>query len=108
MRKLLLFTLIAAGAAGAAPLQKSAPACSDGLHLWLTDALGDPVVLGAPDQRRVTIVVFMSRGAKEEAAGFLRTLDEKLLNGPVESLGVVDLRKYGGLTRDLAQWRLKR
>jgi hypothetical protein len=50
----------------------------------------------------------MSRTAKDEAATFLRDLDEHLLNGPIESVGIVDVRDYGGITRGLVQRRLKK
>jgi hypothetical protein len=82
--------------------------CGDGLHLKVTDALGKPVALGAPDQERVTVVIFMSRSSKDEAAEFLGELDTKLLNDPVESLSVVDVRNFGGVMRGIASWQLKR
>lgn len=117
MRKLLLLAVLAGCVETApqkhelvaGPIQKrAAPGCSEGLHLALTDALGDRVRLGSPDQRHVTIVVFMSRGAKDEAAEFLRSLDERLLNQPVESVGVVDVRKYGGVMRPIAEHQLSK
>jgi hypothetical protein len=91
----------------AGPIQKH-HGCAEGLHLKLTDALGEPVALGSPDQERVTVVVFMSRGAKEEASDFLRDLDQRVLHDPVDSLGVVDVRKYAGVMRSVASWQIKR
>jgi hypothetical protein len=116
MRKLLWVAILAGCATNpahgkrnlvAGPIQKH-HRCDEGLRLKLTDALGDPVAIGAPEQARVTVVVFMSRSAKDEASDFLRELDQKLLNSPVESVGVVDVRKYGGVMRSVATWQLKR
>jgi hypothetical protein len=116
MRKLLWVAVLAGCATSqatqgkrnfvAGPIQKHG-GC-EGLHLKMTDALGGSVALGSPDQERVTVVVFMNRDNKDEAADFLRDLDKKLLDEPVDSLGVVDVRKYGGVMRSVANWELKR
>jgi hypothetical protein len=86
----------------AGPLPKSG-ACPEGPEV--TDALGEPVRLG--DHDLTTIVVFLSRGAGDEASDLVRRLDEQLLNRPVQMVGIVDLRKYR-LVRRLADQRLKK
>jgi hypothetical protein len=92
----------------AGPVQKRRARCQGGLRLTFNDALGEPVHLGAPGQERVTVVVVMSRSAKNEDAEFLRELDEKLLNGPVDFVGIVDVRKYGGaFVRGIAERKIK-
>jgi hypothetical protein len=72
------------------------------VELTLTGVLGDPVHLGPPRQQRPTIVYFMSRRAQEESSTLARSVDEALLNAPVEAVGIVDLRRYGGILRRLA------
>jgi len=44
----------------------------------------------------------------EQSAAFARTIDEQLLNRPIEIVGVVDVRRYAGLTRPLALTYLRR
>jgi hypothetical protein len=78
------------------------------LPLVLDGVLGDRVELGSPQQKRTTVVIFMSRRSKDASSGFARSIDEKLLNGPVESVGIVDVRKYSGLMRRLAQSYLRK
>jgi hypothetical protein len=77
------------------------------VELRTEDALGAPVRLGA-GQERVTMVVLMSRESKDESAQLVRSFDEKLLNAPVESVGIVDMRKYGGIMRSIATSQLKK
>jgi len=89
------FAAVAAHAAG--PVQ-----------LALEGALGDAVHLGPPAQSRATIVYFMSRRAKDESAAFAQAVDETLLNAPVESVAIVDLRRYGGILRRLASAHLRK
>jgi hypothetical protein len=86
----------------AGPIQKSI-GCAEGPEV--TDALGQPVHLG--DRELTTVVIFLSRGAADEAADFVRQLDEQLLNRPVQMVGIVDLHKYS-VVRRLAQQRLKK
>jgi hypothetical protein len=86
----------------AGPIQKSI-GCSEGPEV--TDALGEPVHLD--DRDLTTVIVFLSRGAADETADFVRQLDEQLLNRPVQMVGIVDLRKYS-VVRRIAQQRLKK
>ncbi len=88
------------------PIHRVAGRAARSVSLSLTDALGGAVRLGA-GQERVAVVVFMSRSSGDESKKFLRALDEKLLNGPVDSIGVVDLERYGGLWRSIAERRLR-
>jgi hypothetical protein len=67
------------------------------IKLVVEDALGESVPLGMPSQARPTILFFMSERSRDESAEFARAVDEKLLNGAVESLAIVDVRKYGGM-----------
>jgi hypothetical protein len=85
----------------AGPIQKSG--CAEGPEV--TGALGESVRLG--ERNLTTIVVFLSRGGADEAADFIRQLDEQLLNRPVQMIGVVDLRHYN-VVRRLAEERLKK
>ena len=85
----------------AGPIPKSA-GCPEGPEV--TDALGERVRLGEPEL--TTVVVFLSRGTADEAADFVRQLDEELLNRPVQMVGIVDLHRYSALRR-LAEIRLK-
>ncbi|MDB4970257.1 MAG: hypothetical protein JWN44_5946 [Myxococcales bacterium] len=78
------------------------------MQLSVQGVLGDAVNLGPPYQARPTILVFMSRRAKDESSAFARALDETLLNAPVESVGVVDVRRYAGLLRRVATSYLKK
>jgi hypothetical protein len=78
------------------------------MHLSLQGVLGDAVSLGPPQQARTTIVYFMSRRAKDDSSAFARAVDETLLNAPVESVGIVDVRRYGGILRRLATSYLRK
>ena len=90
-----LFGLDAAAQASAAP------------PLHLVDVLGHPVSLAAP-AREPTVLIFMSRTAKDASAAFARAVDERLLDRPIESVDIVDLRRYGGVLRGLATSYLRR
>lgn len=89
-------------------LALAGPAGARRVQLSTRDVLGEPVRLGSAEQQRVTAVFFMSRTCKEESADFVRRFDEQVLDAPVESVGIVDVRKYGGLTRSIAQWQLRK
>lgn len=78
------------------------------VQLSLEGVLGDAIRLGPPEQTRTTIVYFMSRRAKDESSAFARIVDETLLNAPVESVGIVDVRKYGGILRRVATSYLRK
>ena len=76
-------------------------------ELHAVDVLGQPVHVAAAT-RVPTIFIFMSKSAKDASATFARTLDERLLDKPVESVGVVDVRRYAGILRGLCTRYLKR
>jgi hypothetical protein len=76
------------------------------VSLTLTDVLGGPVRLGH-GQERVAVVVFISKQSRDESAELLRRLDERVLNRPVDSIGVVDVARYSGFTRGIAERRLR-
>jgi hypothetical protein len=110
--KRVLFALLVAGCAGEkAPPPPRTPAdvqrvSGREIDLSLGDVLGRPVRLGG--QAPVAVVVFISRESKEESSELLRRLDERLLNAPIETVGIVDLRRYGsGLMRKIATRKLK-
>jgi hypothetical protein len=86
----------------------AAPAVAAPLPLRLEGVLGEPIALGPPAQARTTIVFFMSRATRDESAAFARAVDEQLLTAPVESIGIVDMHRYGGLLRGLAMSALRR
>jgi len=89
-------------------LQAAAHAAPVG-RLALEDVLGEAVSLPcAGQQLKATVLFFMSKRSKDESAAFARAVDEKLLNGPVQSVGIVDLRRYGGIWRGLAMSRLRK
>lgn len=84
----------------------SAPAlAAPSLPVEMRGAFGERVVLG---QARTTILVFMSRRAPDESASFGREIDERTLAADVDSIAVVDLRRYGGWLRRLVDARLRR
>jgi hypothetical protein len=74
----------------------------------VTDALGEKVQLGNNPQSLTTVVVFISRSAADDAADLVRQLDERLLNGPVQMVGIVDLKKYGRVFRSIAERQLRK
>jgi hypothetical protein len=110
----LVGALVAAGCAEeppgnllAGPIQPSWHGCP-GVQLSIADAAGASVQLG-PGQPRPAMLLFMSRASANESSTLLTTFDERTLDAPVDTLAIVDLRQYGGgVTRRLANWRLKR
>jgi hypothetical protein len=78
------------------------------VQLALRDVLGEAVALGAPEPALPTIVFFMSKRSQDEAAALVRTVDEQTLDRAIELVGVVDVQRYGGFWRRLAQSRLER
>ena len=78
------------------------------LHLVLDGALGERIAVGPPEQARTMVVFVMSRRAQEESSAFGRTVDEHTLDADLESVAIVDLRRYGGWLRRLASARLHR
>jgi hypothetical protein len=78
------------------------------VQLSLRGVLGDAVSLGPPQQARPTILFFMSQRAKDESSALARVVDETLLDAQVESVGIVDLRRYAGVLRRLATAYLRK
>jgi hypothetical protein len=78
------------------------------MRLSTTDVLGEPVKIGTRGQRHATVVFFMSKDSKEESAELGRLVDEKLVDRPVEQVAIVDMRKYGGMVRGMAESRLRK
>ena len=70
--------------------------------LQLTDVLGHQLQLGAAHPSLPAVLIFMSRSAKDASSAFARTIDERLLDRAIESIGIVDVRRYGGILRRLA------
>jgi len=95
----------------AGPIQPSKHAKEEAprptVQLDVKDVLGAPVRLGN-DQERVTVVVLISRTSKDESSELLKGFDEKLLNAPLESVSIVDMRKYGGIMHSLAERQLRK
>ncbi|HEX6837279.1 MAG TPA: hypothetical protein VF334_11935 [Polyangia bacterium] len=71
------------------------------VELHVVDVVGERVDV-APDAAAPTVLIFMSRRAKEASSAFARTVDERLLDRPIEEVGIVDVRPYGGILRRLA------
>jgi hypothetical protein len=88
------------------PIKRVAGRCPDAPEV--IDALGEKVRLGTNPDRLTTVVVLFSRSAAEDASDLIRQLDERLLNGPVQMVGVVDLRKYAHVFRSVAERQLKK
>jgi hypothetical protein len=95
---------ILAAAAVVTTLAAAAPRAS-AVELHLVDVLGNRVDVTAPAP---AVLIFMSKRAKDASAAFARDVDQRLLAVPVESIGIVDVRRYGGLLRKLATSYLKR
>lgn len=96
MRAPLASVLFVAAVASAAPVE-----------LHVADVLGERVDV-APHAHNPTVLIFMSRTAKDASSLFARTVDERLLDQPVELVGIVDVRRYGGIFRGLATSRMRR
>ena len=77
------------------------------VELHVLDVLGERVDV-APDAPNPTVLIFMSRTARDASSLFARTVDERLLDRPVELVGIVDVRRYGGIFRGLATSRMRR
>jgi hypothetical protein len=92
----------------AGPIPPTRGAHLRSVTLSTKDVLGEPVRLGTPDQKRIAVVFFMSPQSKDESAEFVRDVDEKLLDRPVDPIGIVDVRAYSGLTRPIAEWQLRK
>ena len=106
-RSTLTRTLVVAFAlalALAAPITRAH--AGSAVSLDLHDVLGERVALPAP--ARATVLFFMSRRAQDECNAFGRDIDEQLLDAPVESVAFVDVRRYGGWLRRLAESRMKK
>ena len=93
---------------GLLALAASAAVPAASLHFTVEDVLGARVAVGAPGQARPTIVIFMSRRCSDASAAFARGVDEALLDQPVDSIGIVDVRRYGGMLRRLATSYLRK
>jgi hypothetical protein len=89
-------------------LTAARPGHAGPLKLAIEGVLGDRVALGPPGQSRTTVVIFMSRRAKDECARFGRELDERTLDRVLESVAVVDVHRYGGWLRRMALSRLRK
>jgi hypothetical protein len=86
----------------------AAPVSSAALgSLALDGALGEHVRVG-PQPSRPTIVFFMSQRAADECAAFGRKVDEEMLEADVESLAIVDVRRYAGWMRTAATYQLRK
>jgi hypothetical protein len=93
---LALVVALGAGGFAHASAQRLAP-------LHLTDVLNNELQLGAAARPSLpTVIIFMSKSAKDASATFARTVDERLLDRPIESIGIVDVRRYSGVLRRLA------
>lgn len=73
-------------------------------ELRAVDVLGRAV----DASRGPTIFFFMSKRCKDASAAFAKAVDERLIDKPVEQVGVVDVRRYSGLLRSLCTSYLKR
>jgi hypothetical protein len=90
------------------PLPNARASSLPPIHLTLRGVLGEPISFGAPDQARTTIVFIMSRRAQDESSNFGREVDERTLDADVESVAVIDMRRYGGWLRNIAVSRLRK
>ena len=84
-----------------------AQAAASPVELHIVDVLGTKVDV-APQAHARTVLIFMSRRAKDASAAFARAVDERLIDRPIESIGVVDVRRYAGMLRSLATSYLRR
>jgi hypothetical protein len=84
-----------------------ATAAANPVEIHVVDVLGAKVDV-APQAHARTVLIFMSKRAKEASAAFARAVDERLIDRPIESIGVVDVRRYAGMLRGLATSYLRR
>jgi hypothetical protein len=82
-----------------------ASAAAPPLSLDAVDVLGNPVHVAA---HQPAVLIFMSKRARDASAAFARAVDEKLLDRPVESISIVDVRRYAGVLKSLASSYLRR
>jgi len=75
-------------------------------ELHAVDVLGRSVDAAAA--RGPTVFFLMSKRCKEASAAFATAVDERLVDKPVESVGIVDVRRYSGLLRGLCTSAMKR
>jgi hypothetical protein len=94
--------VVAAVSGGAVARASAAP-----VQLSLVDVLGNQVQVAAASHMP-TVLIFMSKSAQAASATFARQVDERLLDRSIESIGIVDVRRYGGILRRLATSYLKR
>jgi len=111
MRRVALAAVVLAACAHApapapSPIERVAGHEAKRVSLSLTDALGEPVRLG-PGQPRASVVVFMSKASSAESAELLRKLDEQAVTAPIDQVGVVDVARYSGFVRRIAERRLR-
>jgi hypothetical protein len=95
----------------AGPIQPSPKARASAgrtIELSAADVFGVPVRVGTADHSPVTVVFFMSRESRDESAELARGVDEGLLDAPVEQVGIVDVHRYGGITRSFALGRMRK
>jgi hypothetical protein len=78
------------------------------VRMAFADVLGESVRIGSPDQPRSAILFFMSRRSKDVSTEFARAVDERLVAAQVDSIAIVDVRRYGGLLRGLALSRMRK
>jgi hypothetical protein len=78
------------------------------VQLTVADVLGEAVRLGPPAVAPATVLFFVSQRAKDESQEFARAVDERLLEQPIESVAIVDVRRYAGALRRLATSYLRR
>ncbi len=103
IRRLLPILAVAFGLAAGGLARASTPS----LPVDIVDVLGQHVQVAAPSHAP-TVLIFMSKRAKDASAEFARAVDERLIDRPVESIGIVDVRRYAGMLRNLATSYLRR
>jgi hypothetical protein len=109
LRRFTGVVAVVAALSGTAVAQASATPLDQRIaDLRIVDVLGNQVKVAATPARLPTVLIFMSKNAKEASAAFARAVDERLIDRPVESFGIVDVRRYSGMLRNLATSYLKR
>lgn len=78
------------------------------VQLSIRDVLGNPVQIGTPDRSKLTLVVFISRSSKDEAADLLQEIDDKLMDRPIETVAIVDVTKFAGILHRAASRQLRK